>query len=285
LGSFLPKPTSAGSTGRSGPALTPLAGGVSVGRAKTDTIPLSAKSEKHHRRVPHGSVSMDESGQIPPLRMNHVRAAPPALDGEDATPLTNPHQRIRKELLRDHIRESLKCVLTKGDDLRLTGRFCRSLRSGDARPRKPKRTVKTPVGGWQGGSAKPSEAPPVAAPVASEAPVVDAPTPRLDSGPPMEDVDVTAARFAHASATRAMLGVTPAEAAHPGVATSHSPEQARRDKEVASLIRSLRQGSELLERRLELGVISKSPPKKKRLAKSAEADPRRRPGFAPTKTR
>lgn len=82
-------------------------------------------------------------------------------------------------------------------------------------------------------------------------------TPRLDAGSPTSDVDSGAARKAHVSATRAMIAVQPSQAAHPGVAVATtSPERRKRAKEVQALIKSLRHGAEVMERRLELGFIT-----------------------------
>jgi len=110
-------------------------------------------------------------------------------------------------------------------------------------------------------------------------------TPRLDAGRPTDDVDRAAARRAHASATRAELAVRPSRAARPG-ASVPSPEQRLKARRAEALVRAVRQGSELLERRLELGYIG--PPASKRAAAAAAAElpppktgPRRR---SPTKS-
>ncbi|KAA0166917.1 hypothetical protein FNF28_02989 [Cafeteria roenbergensis] len=91
--------------------------------------------------------------------------------------------------------------------------------------------------------------------MASEAGVGDpALESRLDAGGPVDDVDETAARYAHESATRASLAAKPGRVACPG-APVPSPEQARKAREARQLIRALRKGSERLEQRLELGIL------------------------------
>lgn len=95
---------------------------------------------------------------------------------------------------------------------------------------------------------------------------------------PGEAVEVSRheAHTAHAHATRELMAVRASHAPTPG-ALRGSPERHRRGTEVAALIRAVRASSDLLERRLEVGVIRPETESKPPTATSAAAPVATRP--------
>ncbi|KAA0173693.1 hypothetical protein FNF27_04843 [Cafeteria roenbergensis] len=162
-----------------------------------------------------------------------------AADGSESPALWLPSNVPRKDLLRDKIRAKLRAV----DEAVLRDTAAR--RAARRRKANGRTAASLPASPPRQGAAA-SGAHPELPPGTK--------TGSAGAGGPVDDVDETAARYAHESATRASLAAKPGRVACPG-APVPSPEQARKAREARQLIRALRKGSERLEQRLELGIL------------------------------